>query len=240
MYYRYAAYNSKSSRKKTQSQVPVVEYPIADVFAAAAAAQRVNGEYVKESRIEYRKVGNNEEAVQITPNKILIRKFLSDSADQITDDDRNEGAAVRSYWKLKMFALLQGNASDYISKAVELASKETIASNDALSLALISSLPAGYIRGMERDVRDEVKQDAVLLSEYQGREGDRIKGRVQVLDCIYSQKWLCYYVTGKIGNNVFMWASKSEINSGSEFELQGRVKRHRDNNITQLNYVRLK
>ena len=238
--YGYRGYKSNARRTASaKPKKPAVEYPIADVFAAAAAAQRINGSYVKENCIKYLSE-HSDEFINITANKHLVKKFLKDDAGQITDEDRAEGAAVRSYWKLKMFAVLQGNANDFISKAVETASKEIIESTDNLSLGLISSLPAGYIRGMAKDARDEIKQDAVILSEHQGKEGDRITGQVTILDCIYSTNWFCYYVTGKIGHNVFLWISKTEVNTGTTFMLQGRVKRHRDDNITQLNYVKLK
>ena len=221
-------------------KAPVIEYPIADVFAAAAAAQRINGEYVKDNCVKWEIGKNGEElAVPVSANKHLVRKFLAESLDQVTEADRNEGAAVRSYWKMKMFAVLQGNANEFISNAVKTASKDTVASNDPMSLGLISSLPASYIRGMAQDTRTEIKQDAVIFSEHQGKVGEHIIGKVVIIDCIYSKNWGCYYITGKIGHNVFLWTSNSEVAAGTEFNLKGRVKRHRDDNITQLNYVKL-
>lgn len=234
----YRAYGYKRRTAKAKPTVQVVEYSIDDVFAAAAVAQSINGRYIKDNCVEWTVVDGKESSIQLTANKHLVKSILVNPS-QISNVDRSEGAAVRSYWKMKMFAILKGGASDYISKAVELASRESIASNDNLSLAIISSLPSGYARGMVQDAREEVKQDSVLLSEHQGKIGDHITGRVKILDCIFSKNWQCYYITGKINHNVFLWASKVEVKPELEFNLKGRVKGHRDNNITQLNYVKL-
>ena len=224
----------------SKPKAPIVEYPIADVFAAAAAAQRINGEYVKDNCVKWENGEDGKEvAIPVSANKYLVRKFLNESPDQVTEADRNEGAAVQSYWKMKMFAVLQGNGNEFTSRAVEAAGKETVASNDFMSLGIISSLPASYIRGIANDIKTEIKQDAVMLSAHQGKVGDHIIGKVAIIDCIYSKNWMCYYVTGKIGNNVFLWISKSAVDASTEFNLKGRVKRHRDDNITQLNYVKL-
>ena len=87
--------------------------------------------------------------------------------------------------------------------------------------------------------KDEIKQDAQLISQHFGNVGDKVIGKVTILDCFFSQKWQCFYVTGSYGTNMVMWASSKELKAGTEHTFTGRIKRHRDNNITQLNFVRI-
>jgi len=221
--------------------VEVREIPVDEVFAAACAAQRINGGYLKEDAYEFVQGEDGADYRRTAhANKVLMRQLLTDRSHEVTSGDREEAEAVRGYWKLKLFAVLSGNASGYVSRAVECAGFESVRANDLQALGFIASLPIGYANGMVRDRRDEAKQDALMLSEHFGTVGERITGRVRVIDCIYSHNYLCHFVTGSMGNNMVMWSSRNTVEAEREFDLVGKVKRHRDGNVTQLNYVKLK
>jgi hypothetical protein len=163
-----------------------------------------------------------------------------DHAAMITDQDREDGQAVQSYWRMKMFAILSGNTNEYIANSVKYASMETIKINDYFIIACIASLPLGMEKGIVRDIRDEARQDAQMLSEHFGTVGEKVSGRVKVTSCFYSQKWQCYYMNGVVGTNVIMWANANKVEVDKEFNFTGKIKAHRENNVTQLNFVRLK
>ena len=246
--YRYRRNTSFNAKPKAPKPAKVVkESPALDAFIAAAAAYRINGnELVKETRNNY--AADNYAADGYTvesvteANKSIIQNILRDNDYQalFTDEDRREGEAVQAYWRMKMFAILSGNASEYIKNSVALASLETIKLNDYYNLACIAGLPQGMERGLMRDKQDEIKQDAMLLSEHIGTVGEKIAGKLKVTHCFYSQKWACYYVNGVVGTNVVMWASSKAAEVDKEFNFNARVKKHRDGNVTQLNYVKLK
>lgn len=236
-------YRRTPSAKKTTTKTPKVvkDVPALDAFIAAAAAYRINGNtVVKETRNNYNTDSGQIESVTLA-NKAIIQDLLcaDDYQSLFTDEDRREGEAIQAYWRMKMFAILSGNASEYIKTSVGLASLQTIKINEYFNLACIASLPLGMERGLERDKKDEIKQDAQLISQHFGNVGDKVIGKVTILDCFFSQKWQCFYVTGSYGTNMVMWASSKELKAGTEHTFTGRIKRHRDNNITQLNFVRI-
>jgi len=224
-------------RNTKRNAANVREIRTADIFAAACAAQRINGGYVKESTRRY---NDDESYVDIVANKIIVRNIINGQIDAVTDDDRVEADAVRSYWRMKMFAVLGGTASSFTTSCVSAASTDYVLSDDLLSFGIISYMPEGYAKGMVRDQREEQRADAELLSDHFGAINEKITGEVRVIDCVYSKNYMCYYVTGTIGRNAVMWSSKNAVDAGKRFKLVGRVKRHRDNNVTQLNYVKLK
>lgn len=240
----YSAPRRKSVRAVTVKAAPR-EINTADVFAAACAAQRINGEYAKETYCKYennqwyRADGSEAPYTRITANKILIRELLDARAAEVTDVDRAEAEAVRGYWQLKLFAVLSGDATGYIKSAVEAASADTVVDTDFMRLGLISSLPQGYERGMVRDQRDEVKQEVKMTSQHIGTIGATVSGKVEIIDCVWSKNYECFYVTGNMEGNMVLFIYKSKLDAGKQFQLRGKVKKHRDDNVTQLNYVKL-
>lgn len=220
--------------------------PTADVFAAACAAQRINGSYVKEDHRVYEGGspwlldGSEAPYTMVRANKVLVREWLSkEDSSHITEVDQQEAAAVRGYWQLKLFNVLNGTANDYEKSAIAAASSDEIDSFDHKSIGIIASLPAAYERGLVRDKKLEIKQEASITSQHFGRAGDQVSGTVEIIDCVYSQNWACYYVTGKFEGNMVLFTTSQPVDSGKVFKFKGKVKKHRDDNVTQLNYVKL-
>lgn len=217
--------------------------PTVDIFAMACAAQRINGAYLKEAAYEHRQTADGyDEVVAIKrPNKEMVREWLAKGITEfVTDADRTDAEAVRGYWQLKLFNVLNDTANDYERSAVQAASADAIESRDHKSIGIIASLPAAYERGVLRDKRLEVRQEAAMGSRHFGRIGDAVAGEVKIVDCIYSQNWSCYYVTGKLNGNMILFTQREPVEVDRTFLLKGKVKKHRDDNVTQLNYVKIK
>lgn len=209
-----------------------------DVFAAACAAQRINGSYVIESKYVEDPQDSNK-YITVLPNKELVRNLLNNATNLVTDADRKEADAVQGYWKLKLFAVMCGNASDYVKCAVEAAGQDTVMSTDFKTLAIISSLPSAYDRGIVRDKIQEERQEIAYSSSHIGEVGKSIKGQVKILECNYSKTWNRYYVTGVIDTNLVFFGASTAADIGKTYQINAKVKSFRDDNTTQLNYVKL-
>ena len=217
-----------------------------DLYAMACAAQRINGQYVKETHTFYpggspwNPDGTDAPHVVVKANKVLVREWIAaNSLAEVTEADRSDAEAVRGYWQLKLFNILNDTANDYEKAAVETASAESISSHDHKKIGIIASLPQAYERGVLRDKRLEVRQEASSVSKHSGRVGEAVAGKVKIIDCVYSQNWLCYYVTGQLNGNMIMFSFKDKVETDKVFNLKGKIKKHRDENVTQLNYVKL-
>jgi hypothetical protein len=104
-------------------------------------------------------------------------------------------------------------------------------------IAVATSLPASYFKGKQRDEGEQRAKFA--QGGYLGSVGDRVTASIEVLKCIFSQKWNVYFVTAITDNDQSIFFSyKQEVNYGSKFAIKGTVKRQ-DNNQTQLNRVQM-
>lgn len=212
------------------------EVPVIDVFAAACAAQRLNKGFFKEDFYRHTPGGKSE---QVLANRNLTVALLKDRAYLVTDKDREEAEAVRGYWQLKLFGVLADTAGPYEKSAVEVAGRETVFESEWFKAGLIASLPSAYERGIRMDRVNEIKEEAKFNGKHIGAVGGRVEGTVLILNCVYSKTYETYYVTGKVEENLVMFASKTKIAEDTEFKIKGRIKQLRDNNVTQLNYVKL-
>jgi hypothetical protein len=213
------------------------------VFAAASAAQRINGSYVKSSESRGEK-----------PSNRAIMNFIVMGVSQygyevevtqnwsIMDLDYVSADQIMEYYKSKTLEIMSGKANAYTMAAANAAYKEQIASNDQLTLGTVASLPQAH----ERSVAYDQTWDRVELlkrnSQHFGTVGDKFEGAVEVLSCIYSKNWFKYYVTAitKQGN-IVNFASDGEYKQGETVEISSaKIKQHANENITRLHYVRVK
>lgn len=212
-----------------------VEYPIIDadiVWAAACAAQRVNGTY---HRLAFKA---DENSAPIPPNKQVMREFLT-NPQGLTAQDYQQANVVRTYWRNKLFDVLNGTAGDFTTKAMELANQENFKLNDYFSLGTIAYLPAGFEKGQLRDQQREQKIQASIVSEHFGNVGDKVSGTATIVDCRFSINYNVFYVSAKLGSNLIMFPYRKNLETGHIVEIKGSIKAHRDDNITQLTRVRI-
>ena len=196
-----------------------------DVWAAACMAQRLNQGYIKVS----------EDAPMGQTNRNLVTQYIADTS-KITDEDREEGKLVRKFYQGFTFKILKGiRLSEFDNTAMLLANRETI--DTGYDLAVITSLPSGYERGMKRQTVDQRINFA--KGGLIGRVGDKVSPTVEVLKSVFSQNWNTHYVTGITSDDqVLFFAYKQQLEVGKMYDLYGTVKAHRDN-VTQLNRVKV-
>jgi hypothetical protein len=214
-------------------QKPVLNFNADDVWGAACAAQRINGEYLKDGRNTLNEQG---EVLSTTPrNRDIMVEFIH-NPDRLTEEDVEQAKKVRKYYQAFTFKILKGiKLSEFDNTAMLIANRDIIDSN--YDVAVMASLPSCYERGVKRDNVDQRVKFAT--GGYVGRPGDKVTHQVEVLKCFYSQKWDTHYVTGITETEqVFFFAYKNPIDLGSTIKIQGTVKGHRDNS-TQLNRVKV-
>lgn len=196
-----------------------------DVWASACMAQRLNQGYIKVS----------EDAPAGQTNRNLVTKFLADTT-QITDEDREQGKLVRAFFQGYTFKILKGiKLSEFDNLAMLLSNRDTIDTN--YDVAVITSLPSGYERGMKRQTVDQ--RISFAKGGLIGRVSEKVSVSIEVLKSFYSQQWNTNYITGITSDDqVLFFAFKQPLEVGKMYDLYGTVKAHRDN-VTQLNRVKI-
>lgn len=203
-------------------------YNTADVFAAASAAHRVNGGYLKYSET------NDVAGTSKIANKILIRQFLDGDFD-IREQDREVGEKVMQHCRSLTFKLLTDKRlSDFEQNMLSIVEKETVGSN--FDIAIVSSLPAAYERTQIRNTVEVRLRETECLD---GLVGDKVAISAEVVKCYFSDTWGTHFVTAITDDNkqVF-FAYRNKLEVGSNFTAEGKIKSQRDNS-TQLNYVKM-
>jgi hypothetical protein len=203
-------------------------YKTTDVFAAAAAAHRVNGGYLKYSET------NDQHLTSKVANKILIRQFLDGDFD-IREQDREVGEKVMQHCRSLTFKLLTDKRlSEFEQSMLSIVEKETTDSN--YEIAIVSSLPASYERSQIRNTIEVRLRETECLD---GLVGDKISVSAEVVKCYFSDTWGTNFVTAITDDNkqVF-FAYRNKLEVGSNFTAEGKIKAQRDNS-TQLNYVKM-
>lgn len=206
-------------------QRPVLNLQADDVWAAACAAQRINGAYLK----------TIEEGKNTETNRQIMDNFIANT-DLITEADREQGQAVRTYYKGFTFKILQGKKlSDFDNTAMVIANRDVI--ENTYDIAVIASLPSCHERAVQRDNVNRKLENA--SGGFVGRPGDKVKVNVEVVRSVYSQQYGVYFVSGVTTNDQAVFFShRNGIQPGKLIVAEGTVKAHRDNS-TQLNRVKV-
>jgi hypothetical protein len=203
-------------------------YNTVDVFAAACAANRVNGGYLKYTET------NDESGTSKLANKILIRQFLDGTFD-VRDSDREQGEKVMQHCRSLTFKLLTDKRlSDFEQNMLSIVEKETLDSN--YDIAIVSSLPNTYNRSeYRRAVDTRIRETEGVF----GTVGERVQVTAEVVKSYFSDQWGTHFITAITDDNkqVF-FAYKQSLTVGDNINIDGKVKAHRDNS-TQLNYVKM-
>jgi len=211
-------------------QKPVLNIPAENVWSAAVAAQRINGAYVKLSVLS-----ESDPSMNCQSNRKIIESLLVDPAG-ITDEDREQGKKVRSFYQAFTFKILKGTRlSEFDNTAMLIANRDVIEGN--YDVAVIASLPSCYERGVVRQSADQ--RVSFATGGFIGAVGNKVSAAIEVLKCVYSQKWMTHYITGITSDDqVVFFAYKSELPVGKMLDIYGTVKAQRDN-TTQLNRVKV-
>ena len=232
----------RGRRGATGARVPQasVSYAVSDVWAAACAADRVNGGYFKECVFEYTD-GQLPKMIK-DKNRNIMMHFLA-NPDQLLVEDVERGEACRDFLRNDLtFRVLQGKLLSSFDDAIRkvLAVEERFnAHQDRYELAIVACLPASVTRSEQRQSVNERVQFA--RGGHIGTVGDKVTlNSVEVLSANYSRDYNIYWIKAITDQDqVVLFSNKESFDVGTHLTVQGKVKAHRDDNLTQLNYVKV-
>lgn len=207
-------------------------YNVADVFAAAAAAYRINGAYIKQDEITFHENGGY--TLDKTANKTLVHQFLKGDFD-LRDEDREMGDKIRLFCHGLSFKILTGKTlSDFEQAMLKVADMEKTDSN--YYIAIIASLPASYQRSLVRQEQDARLREASGCID--AEVGAKVELDIDVVRCNYSNEWCVFYVTAITEGGLVYFARNDNVEVGSKIRIKGKVKRHKEDR-TQLSHVKI-
>lgn len=232
MYYRPAMKRSYSVQPKN----PGVQYPVDLVWAAACAAQRINGAYYKEDRYDFSDEGSAP-VLEFKKNRTVMQSFM-DTPSNILPEDYVAGQECRAWLKGDiMFRALKNKLTDFDASTQKVqAVEEAFDTNlHRFELAVIPCLPASWKRGTARQAVDA--RVRMATGEHVGKVGEKQTLDIEVLSTNYSQKWNTWYATALTSDNKAVFFSfKEQLAVGAKHTIKATVK-SQNNGTTQLNRV---
>jgi len=227
-----------SSRRKVSPSIHS-GYSVSDVWAAACHAQRINGVYVKQDHFEWPSETATAMALSRKSNRNIMIEALENTF-MITDEDRAAGEQCLKFISNDMtFRALQNKLTDFDRSVMKITAvtDRFFPQAHRLELATVACLPNSHARALKRiEEQDRLNQ---TTGSYIGTVGTRITVNIEVVRCMFSQKWNRWYASGITeSNEQIFFANRENYTPGTRLTVQGTVKAHRDGQ-TQLSRVRM-
>ena len=209
-----------------------MKFTAEQVWACAAAAQRINGGYFKEDKWE----NVNDQARKVSDaNKVMVKAWLRDQDySQITAADTAEGIRARNHFKSYTLLAIAGRLNEFQETAMKLAAKEEFTGRDMYDFAVISCLPSVAVRDA---ANAELKREIYTSEQLHGAEGDRIQGEVTVINTRFNPDYNKHKIRGRMGESFvdFWFGSALE----GTVNIKAKIKSQRGDKTTALNYVKI-
>ena len=225
----------------------VKEFPTKQVLELACAAQRINGEYLKESTSVFADDGVF--VYSKTPNKILMFVTLDPmawTADpkqapmplKITKEDTELADEILAFYKRLMFAAIEGS-NEFLTSINSLLAGDSIKLNQ---FGYIACLPSVYLRDR---MHTNVKRAARKSEEgFLGEAGARLEDLdCEILEVVKSKNFDGYNVYAIIQNKMVSWVSQKELKLGPCVVVKAKIKAQSKHwkhgtDETRLHYVK--
>lgn len=229
--------NYKRAPARTNT-VLQIGYSVSDVWAAACAAQRVNGGYFKEYVYEWNETTAANQLVK-SRNRDVMMEFLQ-NPDRILVEDVEAGEQVRDFLQKDItFRAIKGQLVEF-----DKSTKQCLAVTDRFytvsnryEMAVIASLPASVARAQDRqavDARVKFAQGGLV-----GKLGDQVTVNLEVIRSFHKKEFNIYFITGITDQDqVVTFGFKESFDAGTHLTVRGKVKAQRDK-TTQLNYAKV-
>lgn len=200
------------------------------VWSLAVAAQRINGDYLKEDVYDFDVDQKN--PVKLA-NKKLVKQWLREGTNPATELDVAAGEECRNYFKGFLMRELSGKINDFERTALRIAQKDEFTGKDLYDFSVVSCLPSVA----QRDAaRVEIKREVYSSEQLLGNVGDTVVGDIFVVQSRYSKDYNKYRITARMGESfVDFW---HVANLEGELRIKGKIKTLRGDKTTQLNYVK--
>ena len=209
-----------------------MEFTADQVWACAAAADRINGGYLKEDEWMH----------SATPpfrskqaNKMLVKEWLrNNDFVEVTEGDYAAGRAAREHFKTYTFKAISGQLNEFQQTAMRIATKDTFTGRDMYDFAVISCLPEVARRDQ---AQTNFKREIFQSEPLPGNVGDTVVGEITVIRSRYSKEYNKFKIDARMGDSIVDFWFTKELTG--ELRIKGKIKQQRGNKATQLNYVKI-
>ena len=210
-----------------------MEFTATQIWGLAVRADVLNEGYYKEAVYENapNDIGYGKKIKEA--NKILVKHWLRDNIHP-TPEEIAAGQQYRDHFNSYIFDIITGQLSSFQQTAMKVASKEIFTINDMADVSVISCLP----QQVRRDQQDNAIKSAIYNSTpLTGKEKDTVTGDITVLRARYSDFVNRYKIHALLGDSVvdFWFLKKLD----GTLKIKGKIRQHRDNKTTSLNYVKI-
>lgn len=232
--------NPYGYNRQTYAKPASEKFSTSDVWAAACAAQRINGEYLKHpQRVFDKDTGLTHDAKR--RNRDIMIDFLANPAQLLVEDVVAGENCRKELEKDLSFRTLKGKLTEFdqaLSKVMTASNSGHFDSaNNKYELAVVASLPNSY----QRLQRKQELVDRITESRggFVATPGDKVTVKVEILGCNYSSNFNIYWITAITDQDqpVF-FGFKNPMLVGVTVTVKGTVKAHRDDK-TQLSRVKI-
>ncbi len=202
------------------------------VWGLAVAADRINGGYLKEDVYDF--AVDQKNPVK-RANKIMIKTWLREGTLMIaTEADIAAGREYRDHFKSYVLLAMAGKLNSFQETAMKIAAKDSFTGRDMYDFAVIGCLPEVARRDR---TQTELRKDIVASEQLPGAVGDSITGDITVVRTRYSREYNKYKIDARMGESIVdFWCSR-ELKG--DLRVKGKIKQHRGNKTTQLNFVKI-
>ncbi len=214
-----------------------MEFTADQVWGAAAAAQRINDGYFKETQFGTKDGFLDTNVVIKRANKELVKNWLrTNDFSTVTEADYAAGQKARDHFKGYTLLAIAGKLNDFQNTAMQIAAKDTFTGRDMYDFAVISCLPSVALRDA---AKNDLKRDIYASEQLQGAEGDAVQGEIHVVNTRFNPEYNKYRITARMGEAfVDFWFGR-DLTAGYNYKVKGKIKRVRGDKTTQLNYVKI-
>jgi len=232
-YYRPGYPKVRPSFKPSKPRADAQTWPAEVIWGAAAYAQRINGAYVKEDRIE---IVDEAPVVTARSSKVIMRDAIADQS-LISQEDLAIGRDARDWHKKNLLVkALKTQLNDFEQTVARVAGMDEFAENQRLEIAITASQIQSFI--VNRQVAEAMSR-VDTTAGHVGAVGAKVTCAIEVVRSVYSQNYNCFFVTGITEQNQPVFFSyRGQLQAGVKITVQGAVKAHR-NDSTQLNRVKV-
>jgi len=217
------------------SSVHQVGYAVSDVWAAACAAQRHNGSYLKEN-IYHHDDGQPVNTIKIR-NRDIMMQYLQ-NPERLLVEDVEAGEELQRWLQNDLtFRALKDQLTDF-----DRAAQQCLAVQDRFytvahryEMAIVASLPNSHAKAKSRETTQDRLADTT--GEFVGTVGTKIQLNVEVIRTMFSKNWNVNFATAITSDNrAVFFSHKKPLTVGEHYTIIGTVKAHKDGQ-TQLNRV---
>lgn len=208
-----------------------MEYSAEHVWGLAVRAHVLNNGYVKDTVYDYKTDSTT------VPNKVLLKQWLT-NGDTPTQEEITKGIEYREFFSNFLIKIMQGNITPFQETVYAVSLMDTFKSNNLTELSIVSTMPNIAITSrIDNDIAIRRSVSTLLPHKINAP----FKSECVILQCIPVPAYNKFKIIGIIGESSiieFWHATGLDINS--VVELSAKIKDHRDDNTTRLNYVKVK